>query len=77
MIMEVLRKMEKQMTDTSRFIVVVALVTQASPLLCNPMDPPGSSVHGILQPGVQEWVAISSSIILSMHILFGVLDRRI
>ena len=29
--------------------------------LCNPMDcnPPGSSVHGILQARVQEWVAHS------------------
>ena len=31
--------------------------------LCDPMDhsPPGSSIHGILQAGVLEWVAISSS----------------
>ena len=31
--------------------------------LCNPMDcdPPGSSVHGILQARILEWVAISSS----------------
>ena len=31
--------------------------------LCNPMDcnPPGSSVHGILQARTMEWVAISSS----------------
>ena len=31
--------------------------------LCDPMDhsPPGSSVHGILQPRTLEWVAISSS----------------
>ena len=56
MIMEVLRKMEKQMTGTSRFIVVIALVTQASPLLCDPMDcsPPGSCVHGILQGRILE-----------------------
>ena len=32
-------------------------------LLCNPMDcsPPGSSVHGILQARIVEWVAISFS----------------
>ena len=32
-------------------------------LLCDPMDcrPPGSSVHGISQARVLEWVAISSS----------------
>ena len=31
--------------------------------LCNPMDfsPPGSSVHGILQERILEWVAISFS----------------
>ena len=31
--------------------------------LCNPMDcnPPGSSVHGILQARILEWVAISAS----------------
>ena len=31
--------------------------------LCNPMDcsPPGSSVYGILQARILEWVAISSS----------------
>ena len=30
--------------------------------LCNPTDcsPPGSSVHGILQARILEWVAISS-----------------
>ena len=31
-------------------------------LFCNPMDnPPGSSVHGIFQAGILEWVAISST----------------
>ena len=31
------------------------------PILCDPMDcsPPGSSVHGILQARILEWVAIS------------------
>ena len=33
------------------------------PTLCNPVDynPPGSSVHGILQARILEWVAISFS----------------
>ena len=33
------------------------------PTLCDPMDwsPPGSSVHGILQARIQEWVAIPFS----------------
>ena len=32
-------------------------------LFCNPVDcsPPGSSVHGISQARIQEWVAISFS----------------
>ena len=36
-------------------------VTNSCPTLCDPMDcsPPGSSVHGILQAGILEWVAIS------------------
>ena len=40
------------------------LVTQSCPTLCDPMDcnPPGSSVHGIFQARVLEWVAISFSI---------------
>ena len=38
-------------------------VTQSCPTLYNPMDCslPGSSLHGILQARVQEWVAISFS----------------
>ena len=46
-----------------------ALVTQLCPILCNPMDcsPPGSSVHGILQARLQEWVAIPFSCILAHH----------
>ena len=33
---------------------------QSCPTLCDPIDgsPPGSSVHGILQARVLEWVAI-------------------
>ena len=36
------------------------LVTQSCPTLCNSMDcsPPGSSVHGIFQARILEWVAI-------------------
>ena len=37
-----------------------ALVAQSCLTLCNPMDwsPPGSSVHGISQARIMEWVAI-------------------
>ena len=39
------------------------LVTQSCPTLCDPIDCslPGSSVHGLLQATVQEWVVISFS----------------
>ena len=39
------------------------LVIQLCPTLCNPMDcsPPDSSVHGILQARILEWVALPSS----------------
>ena len=39
------------------------LVPQSCPTLCDSMDysPPGSSVHGILQARMLEWVAISFS----------------
>ena len=38
-------------------------LVQSCPTLCDPMDcsQPGSSVHGILQTGILEWVAISYS----------------
>ena len=39
------------------------LVTQSCPTLCDPIDciPPGSSVHGILQARILEWVAMPFS----------------
>jgi len=38
-------------------------VAQSCPTLSDPIDcsPPGSSIHGILQVGVLEWVAIAFS----------------
>ena len=43
--------------------MVVIVIVQSCPPPYNPMDcsPPGSSVHGILQARVLEWVAIPSS----------------
>ena len=40
--------------------VLACSVTQSCPTLCDPMDCnlPGSSVHGILQTRILEWVAI-------------------
>ena len=45
------------------FSMCVCLVTQSCPTLCNPMDcsPPGSSVCGILQARIVEWVAMPFS----------------
>ena len=41
----------------------MVLVTQSCPTLCNPMDCslPYSSIHGVFQARVLEWVAISFS----------------
>ena len=38
-------------------------VAQSCPALCDPVDcsPPDSSVHGILQARILEWIAISFS----------------
>ena len=38
-------------------------ISQSCPTLCNPVDcsPPSSSVHGILQARIVEWIAISFS----------------
>ena len=42
---------------------VCAQSLQSRPTLCDPVDcsPPGSSVHGILQARILEWVAMPSS----------------
>ena len=44
-------------------IIVKVLVAQSCPTLCDPMDcsPPGSSVYGILQARILEWVAFPFS----------------
>ena len=48
-------------------------VTQSCLTLCDPMDcsPPGSSVHGISQASVLEWVQVSSVQLLSHVRLFA------
>ena len=49
--------------ENSESISELMLVTQLCPTFCDPMDCnlPGSSVHGILQARILEWVAISFS----------------
>ena len=46
-----------------RFTEISVLVTQSCPALCNPMDCslPGSSVCGLLQARILEWIAIPFS----------------
>ena len=46
-----------------RLILLACWVVLSCLTLCDPMDysPPGSSVHGILQAGILEWVAIPFS----------------
>ena len=57
---------KKQMTQKLfliKYEVKWSEVTQSCPTLCNPVDcsPPGSTVHGILQARILEWVTISFS----------------
>ena len=54
------RRIESWLSD-SRVVCCYCLVAQSRLTLCNPMNcnPPGFSVHGILQARILEWVAIS------------------
>ena len=47
----------------STWLLLVCSVAQSRPTVCDPGDcsPPGSSVHGISQARILEWLAISSS----------------
>ena len=53
----------KKLGDRSPKECVCMLSCSACLTLCNSMDcsPPGFSVHGIIQEGILEWVAIFSS----------------
>ena len=48
---------------------VQAELLQSCPTLCNPMNssPPGSSVHGILQTRILEWVVMPSSRVWKLY----------
>ena len=56
--------------------ILKVLVAQSCPTLCNPMDCslPGSSVHGIFQARILDWVAISYPGILYL-IVFKIILR--
>ena len=51
------------MIHTNTYITDESEVTQSSPILATPVDYslPGSSLHGILQAILLEWIAISFS----------------
>ena len=56
--------MAKWLSYTLSLIYIhMSKIVQSCPTLCDPMDysPLGSSVHGIFQEGILEWVAISFS----------------
>ena len=57
------------------------LVSQSCPTLCNPEDCslPGSSVHGILQARILEWVAIpfSRGIFPTQELNLGLLQGKL
>ena len=55
------RKYTRMCLLVKRVNVYASMHTQSYPTLCEPMDhsSPGSSVHGIFQARILEWVAIS------------------
>ena len=56
-------------SKVTQFIYIHVLAIQSCLTLCDPMDrsSPGSSVHGIIQAKILEWVAISFSIHAYLH----------
>ena len=52
-----------QLKTTSFLLAAAAKLLQSCPTLCDPIDgsPPGSSIPGILQARILEWVVISFS----------------
>ena len=66
--------------DHTLCVCVRERVAQLCPTLCDPMDcsPPGSSVHGVLQERILEWVAIpfSSRVFPTQGLNLGLLHCR-
>ena len=59
-------------------MIYMCLLSHFSLTLCDPMDcsPPSSSVHGILQATILEWVAIPFSRVLTWGSNRGLLPCR-
>ena len=57
------QRMKRSHVEGTRSWDMEVLIAQLYLTLCNPMDcsPPGSSVHGILQARILQWVAIPLS----------------
>ena len=55
----------QELEQSKEFLDNESEVAQSCPTLCNPMDCslPGSTIHGIFQARILEWVAISFSIL--------------
>ena len=55
-----IRYSEREKQHSHNLLCVCAKLLQSCPTLCDPMDcsPPGSSVYGILQAKIMEWVAM-------------------
>ena len=55
----------QELEQSKEFLDKESEVAQSCPTLCNPMDCslPGSTIHGIFQARILEWVAISFSIL--------------
>ena len=60
---QALGKNSTKLTDQVVPVVAVVLLFSRVPALWNPVDgsPPGSSLHGISQARILEWIAVSFS----------------
>ena len=70
--------------DSFSYLLSESEVAQSCPTLCDPVDCslPASSLHGILQARILEWVAVSFSIIsfrclLKLSCIFSILVSRL
>ena len=72
---------QKQLNFILKYVGVYAQLWSRARLFCDPMgcNPPGSSVHGIFQARILEWVAISFSrdIYLYMYIFYPSIGMKI
>ena len=62
-VLQAITKAAMDRTSVNKHACMCAKSLQSCLTLCDPMDcsPPGSSVHGIHQAGILEWVAMPSS----------------